>query len=251
MSAITVATWNVLHRVHAENWQEPAIAAYPEEQRRVEAIAVRIEHMLLVDETIDAIGLQEVSGDQLAALRVRIADRATIVAHGYRRIPRWRRATRTLLTDQAEHLVIVTRAACDAMRGETFVRDDGKGFLAVVLAESNMLLVATHVTYGDLATAQLSVLASLARCHDGPCIIVGDFNADRTRVLADLGADFATIDPPDGSLPTRPRLDATSKPVAIDHVVVRNARGDHARVISADGLSDHNLVLARIDADRV
>jgi hypothetical protein len=67
MAAIAMATWNVLHRVHAENWAEPAIEAHPDERARVEAIATRVERMLLVDRTIDAIGLQEVSGDQLAA----------------------------------------------------------------------------------------------------------------------------------------------------------------------------------------
>jgi endonuclease/exonuclease/phosphatase (EEP) superfamily protein YafD len=246
MSAFTVATWNVLHRVHAENWSEPAIAAHPNERARVEAIAARVERLLLVDRTIDAIGLQEVSGDQLAALRTRLADRAAIVTQRHRRTPRWKRPSQAALADLAEYLVIATRQPCERAHGETFEHDDGKGFVAAVLAGSGALLVDTHVTYGALATAQLAVLAGLAQAHAGPCVIVGDFNADRARVLGDLGPELATIDPPAGSSPTRPRVDAATRSLAIDHVIVRRATGDHARVISAEGLSDHNLVLAQI-----
>jgi endonuclease/exonuclease/phosphatase (EEP) superfamily protein YafD len=246
MSAITIATWNVLHRVHAENWAEPAIEAYPDERARIAAIATCVERMLLVDRTIDAIGLQEVSGDQLTALRAQLADRATILAHRYRRTPRWKRASPTVLADPAEYLVIAAREPCDLVRGETFAHDDGKGFLAAVLAASGAMLVDTHVTYGDPATAQLAVLATLARAHAGPCAIVGDFNASRARVLGDLGPDFTMVDLPAGSLPTRPRADTASKSMVIDHVVVHRVRGDNARVISAQGLSDHNLVLAQL-----
>jgi endonuclease/exonuclease/phosphatase (EEP) superfamily protein YafD len=246
MSSITIATWNVLHRVHAENWAEPAIEAHPDEHARVEAIAARVERLLLVDHAIDAIGLQEVSGDQLAALRARIADRATILVQRHRRMPRWRRASTTAIADPAEYLVIASREPCSLVRGETFAHDDGKGFLAAVFTGSGAMVVDTHVTYGEPATAQLAVLAAVARAHDGPCVIVGDFNADRARVLDGLGPEFATIDPPAGSLSTRSRADTTTRSRAIDHVVVRRATGDRARVISVDGVSDHNLVLAQI-----
>jgi endonuclease/exonuclease/phosphatase family metal-dependent hydrolase len=246
MSSFTIATWNVLHRVHAENWVEPAIEAHPDEHARVEAIAARVERLLLGDHMIDAIGLQEVSGDQLAALRLRIADRATILAQRHRRTPRWRRASTTAIADRAEYLVIMSREPCSLVRGETFVDDDGKGLLAAAFPGSGAMVIDTHVTYGEPAAAQLAVLAAVAGGHDGPCVIVGDFNADRVRVLDGLGPGFATIDAPAGSLPTRPRAGTASKAQTIDHVIVRRAHGDHARVISADGLSDHNLVLAQI-----
>src|SRR5262249_46970828 len=148
--------------------------------------------------------------------------------------------------DPAEYLVIVARGPCELVRGETFAHDAGKGYLAAALADGAML-VDTHVTYGDPATAQLAVLAALARSHAGPCVIVGDFNAGRARALGGLGPDFATIDPPTGSLPTRPRTDSASKSQTIDHVVIHRTRGAGGRVVSADGLSDHNLVLAQME----
>ena len=102
------------------------------------------------------------------------------------------------------------------------------------------------MTYGQPATEQLAILAALARARAGPSVIIGDFNADRAHVLGQLGPDFATIEPPAGSLPTRPRTDTASKSQAIDHVVVHRGRGADARVMSAEGLSDHNLVLAQL-----
>jgi len=143
MSAITIATWNVLHRVHAENWAEPVIAAHPDERARVEAIASSVERLLLVNHTVAAIGLQEVSGDQLAALRARIADRATILAHSYRRVPRWKHPPSGTLRDRAEYLVVVARGPCELVLGETFAHDAGKGFLATLLVESGVMLVNT------------------------------------------------------------------------------------------------------------
>jgi hypothetical protein len=40
-AVITVATWNVLHRVHAENWGEDVLVRWPQEPQRIDHVAAR------------------------------------------------------------------------------------------------------------------------------------------------------------------------------------------------------------------
>jgi len=239
MSTLSVATWNVLHRIHAINWSEAIALAEP---ARVEAIAA------WVAASDDAVWcLQEVSGDQLAALRASLPD-AGIHALGYPRVPRLRRPGPAPLTDPTEHLVTIVRgtsAPARLVHAAAFPTDPGKGALVVELT-AGVTVINTHVTYGTPRASQCRELAALARRAAGTAVLLGDFNADRATIVRDLGEGFTAMTPAAGSLPTRPRTDPTAKSQSIDHVIVYNGDGRELTVDDAGGLSDHNPARAAI-----
>ncbi|GAA4874427.1 endonuclease/exonuclease/phosphatase family protein [Kitasatospora terrestris] len=189
-----VATWNVLHRVHAENHAGEMLDRWPAEADRITGVTAEIVAM-----TEQVIALQEVSGDQLAALRAALPGGRTTHLLRYPRTPEPRRIP-TQLDDRAEHLVLLL---------------DGPG---EVVAEA---------------------------AGDGPAVLLGDFNADRTVVAAGLGPDCTVTALPAGAGPTRPREPGAPKSQWIDHVVVRGGlAGRDAAVRDVHGLSDHNPVRA-------
>lgn len=238
---LAVATWNVLHRIHAVNWSEPTIGPHLDEDARVAAIAARVAQLA---RERDVIALQEVSGDQLAAIRALVRDREIVVAP-YPRIPGYHRAEQRADTprDPTEYLVaIVPQGAVASSRAYAFPNDGGKGFLAVQLA-SGVLVVATHTSWGGKATSQLADLAGGVRAHGGPAVVLGDFNAAREVVIAALGDGFVAGVPAPG-LATRPRADIGERSENIDHAIAFRGRIDDAVVESARGLSDHNIVRA-------
>ncbi|MFI1062154.1 MULTISPECIES: endonuclease/exonuclease/phosphatase family protein [Streptomyces] len=234
---ITVASWNVLHRVHAENWGEDVLRGCPAESERIAAVTA-----LLVGRDEHVIALQEVSGDQLASLRLALAGRS-IHALRYPRVPAPRHGSCSL-RDPEEYLVLLVDGPSREVTAESFEDDPGKGALAVETAGT--LIVATHVSGDQRRTRQLARLAELAASSRGyAAILLGDFNTDRATVASALGTGFAVADlPPDG-LPTRPRTSG-SKSQWIDHVVVRGAVVSNAAVERMEGLSDHNLVRATV-----
>ncbi|WP_194814744.1 endonuclease/exonuclease/phosphatase family protein [Nocardia sp. XZ_19_385] len=231
---ITVATWNVLHRVHAENWRD-ADTQWPDESERIADITARVASR---PETV--IALQEVSGDQLAALRVALPDRAIHVLR-YPRVPRLRRGNAEL-SDPTEHLVLVVDGLSRLLSAEPFDNDPGKG--AVVVQVGELTVIATHVTGDDRRTGQFAHLTKLASTM-GPVVLLGDFNVDRDTVESALGSGFTVAQLPPDSAPTRPRT-ASTKSQFIDHVVVRDATVTDAAVHPAPGLSDHNLLSATL-----
>ncbi|MCP2293264.1 endonuclease/exonuclease/phosphatase family protein [Nocardia amikacinitolerans] len=234
---ITVATWNVLHRVHAENWYEDVTKKWPVEHERIDAIAARV-----AKRSEQIIALQEVSGDQLAALRDALPDR-TIHTLRYPRVPRPKRIP-TSLRDRDEYLVLVVDDPGHTVLAAAFGDDPGKG--ALVVATSGLTVVATHVSGDERSGPQLTRLAGWALSDPSrPAVLLGDFNADRDVVAEGLGAGFTVAELPTGSLPTRPRTSG-SKSQFIDHVVTHGAYASDAAVESADGLSDHNPVRAAI-----
>lgn len=241
--ALDVVTWNVLHRIHAVNWDEPVRAAWPDERARCAAIANALATM-----PADVICLQEVSGDQLAAIRGRLGDGAAVLATAYPRVPHYyRRFETTPLGDPTEYLVVIARGAAHEVRAEPFASDGGKGFLRVELARG-VTVIDTHVSYGDRHAAQCARLAEEVAAARGPVVVCGDFNADRdtcARRLPDLIA--AIVREP--ALPTRPRQEPSEKSQTIDHVFVRDARVLEAAVLDGQGLSDHNPVRARLTWD--
>src|SRR5438094_5969008 len=96
-----IGTWNVLHRIHAVNWNEPAIARHTDEAERVAAIA-----RFVVEHPVDIWCLQEVSGDQLAALHAAFtAER--VLATCYPRVPKLWKGKRAVLDDAREYLVSI------------------------------------------------------------------------------------------------------------------------------------------------
>lgn len=233
---LSVATWNVLHRVHAENWYEEVAARWPDESARTAAVAARVAGL---DAAV--IALQEVSGDQLAALRALAGDRAVHTLR-YPRVPRPKRVP-TVLRDRDEYLVILADPASVPVFGEAFADDPGKGALVVRVAE--FTVIATHVTGDRRGAGQLPALADLAGA--GPAVLLGDFNADRAAVAAALGPGFAVAEPPHG-VPTRPRAHGAGKSQYIDHIVTRGAAAAGVRVLDAGGLSDHNPVCGVVSA---
>lgn len=246
---LTIATWNVLHRIHAENWSEPTIAGHPEEALRVAAIADFVMRL-----GADVVCLQEVSGDQLAALRD-VVDPAFVSAVAYPRLPRFRRPTTTALGDAREYLVTLGPRLVRGAHA-AFGSDGGKGFLVATAPTTRgepLAIVNTHVTFGDKRVEQL---AALAACTTGPTVIVGDFNATRDEVVEGLGAAWSALRPDEGSIATRPRQAGAKSETSggsggnpretIDHVVVRGATCHAVRVVDGAGLSDHNPVVAQI-----
>jgi endonuclease/exonuclease/phosphatase (EEP) superfamily protein YafD len=96
------------------------------------------------------------------------------------------------------------------------------------------------------------LLWSNSRCHrrdDILAILLGDVNADRATVGAGLLGDFVFAIPTEPALPTRPRTTG-SKSEAIDHVIVRGGTPVDATVLDVGGISDHNLVVARVKSGR-
>jgi hypothetical protein len=215
----TVASWNVLHRIHAENWGTDAVKRWPDESERIAAVTA-----FLAERTEQVIALQEVSGDQLA----------DIPRHG----------TRYLLPEPEEYLVLLIDGPSREVAAQAFDSDPGKGALAVEFAGT--LIVATHVSGDRRRTRQLARLAELAATPPGhPAVILGDFNTDGATLESALGTGFAVVDFPPDALPTRADLSGAA-PHWIDHIVVRGAAAEGAAVESTRGLSDHNLVRATV-----
>lgn len=228
-----IVTWNVLHRVHAVNWDEAPVAAYPDERVRIERIATTVAAWLADD--VDVVCLQEVSGDQLAALRAHVTSSVAVLDHRLARIPRLRKEG-AALSAPAEHLVALVRdgASARVREGHTFASDAGKGMLAVEVGSA--LVVCTHVSYGERSPEQLARVAAA-----GADIVVGDFNAPADVVSLALGGDYtlAKIEEP-----TRVVPGGASK--VIDHVLVRGGGITSAVVLATGDLSDHRPVAVAI-----
>lgn len=235
-----VTTWNVLHRVHAMNWEPGSVAAFPDERVRNVAVAEAVAGWLAAG--TDVVCLQEVSGDQLARLREAVGARAKVFVHAYPRVPRLRRAAPAPLEDPTEQLVVLARGGGACLYAErTFDADPGKGLLAVDLG-GGVLVVDTHVSWGPRAAAQLPLLAEAASGQARVAIVTGDFNAPGDVVQRGLGAAFARADVVG---PTR--LGGTGQGGdVIDHVFVRGARVLSAEVLDEGGLSDHRPVTAEL-----
>lgn len=236
MPSLSVITWNVLHRVHADNWQEPAIEAHPDEQARSSAIAEEVAARL---EQVDALLLQEVSGDQLAALRSLGIEPLFM---RYRRVPTARRLPNPL-ADGSEHLVIVGRGAGTPVVQHGFADDPGKGVLAASCGEASLLCA--HLSHGERYRGQWQEVVTLASGLRAPVILGGDLNADRETAAALLGP-AARWGQKRGELPTRPRAAPSDKSTDIDHVVVWGGQVEDLEVLDGRGLSDHNPVRALI-----
>jgi endonuclease/exonuclease/phosphatase family metal-dependent hydrolase len=227
-----IITWNVLHRIHAVNWDEPVIANHPDEHARIAAIAAWI-----LRSDADVVCLQEVTTDLLFALE----DFGTVCAMRYPRVPRYsRRSEPPVLTDSAEHLVTLARETPRLGRNRAFESDPGKGFLIVEVA--GLRVINTHVTYRQ-HESQLRTLVEEA--GDGAAIVCGDFNADREACGACLPG-FAPALPREPALPTRPRQVPNEKPQTIDHVFVRDVEVVACEVLDGGGLSDHHPVRAQL-----
>lgn len=233
-----MVTWNVLHGVHGSNWSEPAVARHPDEAERVHAIAARVGKLARAGAWL---ALQEVSGDQLEALRRQAPHDSVVLSHRSPRMPKLRQGSTTLV-DRSEHLALIAPASAQLFAAAAYGNDAGKGFLAVRAAE--LLVVNTHVTFAERGLPQLERLAALCEAHAGPSVVLGDFNAGAAHVQALLPRALLA-DVSSGARRTRvgdPGHD-------IDHIAVHRARVADAEVLDGGGLSDHNPVRATIVLD--
>jgi endonuclease/exonuclease/phosphatase family metal-dependent hydrolase len=240
-----VATWNVLHRVHAENWDED-LDAYPREADRQRAVASLITQEIELGAS--AIGLQECSGDQLSVLRASLPEGVRVLDFALPRQPRIRAKGRlSQLSDESEHLVVLALANLDPrpLGAAAFDTDPGKGWIAVDLA--GVAFVSVHVSWGEHAASQFERLRQVCSELGRPAVLVGDFNLDRASASALLGDGFRLLSLPAG-LRTRPRSGSTKSQV-IDHIAVLGGEPTGGAVVDAAGASDHNLVRATVRFD--
>ncbi|MBL1073181.1 endonuclease/exonuclease/phosphatase family protein [Nocardia sp. 2] len=231
---ITVATWNVLHRVHAEKWSSEIITHWPDESKRIAAITAAISQR-----TERVIALQEVSGDQLISLRDALPGK-TFHMVGYPRIPAPRVLPPTL-KDRTELLVLIIDGPAREVTGGAFHNDNGNG--ALVVDVDGIAVIATHVSGDGRRGEQFMQLSGLSE-YRRQAVLLGDFNTDRATVAAALGPNFTVGRFAPDALPTRPRDSAATKSQHIDHVVGRSIAVRNVVVEDVAGLSDHNLVRA-------
>jgi endonuclease/exonuclease/phosphatase (EEP) superfamily protein YafD len=229
-----ILTWNVLHRVHAENHSEPAVVRWPKEVERVNGVVRLIVHALRCD-GVEVVLLQEVSGDVVAALRSALPE-FSVLEHRYPRVPRQKLAH---LASPHEHLVVITPPGSKIMRAKTFENDPGKGVLVVQLP-SGLTVASTHVTWGPKGVAQLAVLGRLFEEMQGPTCVGGDFNAERAVVRQAVGREVVISEFAVGSKVTR------HGGADIDHLLCKHATLHDAQVLDAHELSDHHPVVATV-----
>lgn len=223
-----VATWNVLHRVHAEVHGEPCIVHWPDESKRVAAVVEAVRAL-----GADVALLQEVSGDAVAALRAAFPERA-VLSHLYPRVPK--RAVAGLV-DRSEHLVVIAPSGSKVKRATTYESDPGKGFLAVGVGD--VTVVSTHVSWGDKRADQLITLRDAVTSLGGAVVVGGDFNVEREVVGAALGVSCAEL--PAGSLATRD--DEKGRGLWIDHLISVGRVVRDVRVVAHRDESDHRPVV--------
>jgi endonuclease/exonuclease/phosphatase family metal-dependent hydrolase len=231
-----VLTWNVLHRVHAENYGEQTIRTHVDEPSRVQRVVE-----LLANADVEVALLQEVSGDVLAALRARFAGLA-VLNHLYPRMPKFKRGG-TSVNDASEHLVVLAPAGSKVLRAVTYESDPGKGLLAV-MTPSGVCVVTTHVSWGPKREAQLEVLGGLLRDVKGPVVVGGDFNTEREVLVEALGTEVEISELPSGSLRTRAVEDGEGQD--IDHLIARGVTLEAVEVRPHGALSDHRPVTATL-----
>jgi endonuclease/exonuclease/phosphatase (EEP) superfamily protein YafD len=238
---VKVLTWNVLHRVHAENYGELAIHRWRDEPERVRRVVGLVSQAMRVD-GFGAALLQEVSGDVLESLRVHLPEWA-VLNHPYPRVPRQKRPGAPL-RDLSEHLAVIAPEGSTVLRAQTFADDPGKGVLAVTVP-SGLVVASTHVSWGPKGEAQLATLRELFHASSAPVCIGGDFNAEREVLVRAFGAEGVVGALPPGSPRTRPAEGATGG-ADIDHLLVCRAELRDLHVIDHNELSDHRPVAATV-----
>ncbi|OJH41565.1 hypothetical protein BON30_06700 [Cystobacter ferrugineus] len=234
-------TWNVLHRVHAENYGEPAIHRWRDEPERVRRVVDLVSKALCIDGFGVAL-LQEVSGDVLQSLRDHLPAWA-VLDHPYPRMPRLKRPGPPM-RDLREHLVVVAPGGSTVFRAQTFAGDPGKGVLAVTVP-SGLVVASTHVSWGPKGEAQFATLRELFHASRAPVCIGGDFNAEREVLVRAFGAEVVVGALPSGSPRTRPSEDATGG-LDIDHLLACRAELSDLRVLDHSELSDHRPIAATV-----
>lgn len=233
-----ITTWNVLHRVHAENWGELPVATFPDEAARVAAVVARVVARLQAGDT--AVALQEVGGDVLAAL----PDLPGVSRHVHRypRVPRRRDGQPTGARDLHEHLVTLVRGAGRLIHAETAASDPGKGLL-IVETDDAAWVINVHLSHGAAGEIQLRRALELS-APAARVVVVGDFNATHPMVSGWLPQGWSLAPALPGGIT---RIGGDGRPGRwIDHVLVRGGRAEVQEVVD-EPASDHWAVGASVD----
>jgi endonuclease/exonuclease/phosphatase family metal-dependent hydrolase len=248
-----LTTWNVLHRIHAVNWNEAPVVKFPDERVRIAGITDFIATHLFPIST--AIALQEVSGDQLASVRAAFEAKATILTHEYPRLPKLKQPSATTpLSNLKEYLVTIVPhpRSTRVIESETYESDPGKGFLSTLI-DDKLLVINTHVSAGGRRDKQLARLVRATSNHSAVATL-GDFNTEHDL----LHATLLTLAEAHSIMGGFTLTDLSAQPVTrvgspgksghtIDHVISKHPLTiEPGTVIDAGGLSDHQPVTARI-----
>lgn len=208
VSAVTVVTINVLHRIHAENWADPVCEQYPVERERIDAV-VRAIASVFEEDRDTIVLLQEVSHAVMRALWAWAAEREAAgarhveVMHGeYNRKPKLRKSTLSIgcrdflavsLLDEREYLAILTNIDGARWRSfDEFPNAKGKGYVCATVplpcshgasdgggGAATAMVVSTHISWGQQGQAQARELASVVHACTArgmPVVLGGDTN---------------------------------------------------------------------------
>ncbi len=233
-------TWNVLHRVHAENYCEPMVTLWPDETARVQAVAALVLKAIAQD-LCEVVLLQEVSGDVLEEVRRRLPPSLIVCSHQVPRVPAFKTPSSTMLGDASEHVVVIAGAGLTSWRAVTAADDAGKGLIAVQL-RPGVIAVSTHVSFGAKGTAQLQTLRELMAEMPGTVLIGGDFNAERQEVVLGLGERLEVTELASAAT----RLNPDGEGSTIDHLIARGGTWSGVSVLEHHGLSDHLPLVATL-----
>jgi endonuclease/exonuclease/phosphatase family metal-dependent hydrolase len=236
---VIVATWNMLHGVHARNWNEaPVLARYPDEGERIAACTEVFRRIAAASEVV---AMQEVSGDQMAAVREALPAGWTLHSHRYPRVPRMRDGSACPLREPTEYLVIAVRGEPASVRKETSASDPGKGLLAVdvALGGGSMRVLSVHTGKGEEGADQLARAYAVAAERE-IAVILGDLNALPETVARGLPPGFALAAPSPGGFTRGPDGDRPGR--WIDHGIAKGGAIEVIEVIDAERCSDHQPV---------
>jgi len=237
-----VMTWNVLHRVHAENYSEPTVALWPDEAARVQAVVQQV-CAAVSEQGCELVLLQEASGEVVVALRRCLPGSMSVHTHQVARMPQLKVKSTTSLSDASEHVVVIAPGGSQPLRRQTALDDAGKGLLAVQVSEG-LVAISTHVSWGQKGVGQMRALQELMKTLPGVVIVGGDFNTERGEVTAHLGPDLLVTQLTADSPRTRQNPDGQGSD--IDHLVCRGAKWSDVHVVVHPGLSDHHPLFATL-----
>mmetsp|Transcript_20133 Transcript_20133/g.39913 ORF Transcript_20133/g.39913 Transcript_20133/m.39913 type:complete len:335 (+) Transcript_20133:59-1063(+) len=275
--SLLIYSWNVLHRVHAQNYRIPEVQKWPDEPKRLEHVTGLILTYLRSCQQPCVICLQEVSGDVLKALKSALATSKNILVfeHQHRRIPRfWRpNPQNEHVVEREEYIVSITKNCLGAQKtaGFTYRTDAGKSLLGIKFQVpvpardgseieqkhscESVVLLNTHLRHGgspldeDHRDDQLRQLVQVRETAQGSSrvhvLAAGDFNSNVSGLPPEFMCSVRSRG--DFSL-SRLRTRGTED---IDQVFSFSSAAQivNSRVIDVGLLSDHNLVSCSIEFD--
>mmetsp|Transcript_26123 Transcript_26123/g.60311 ORF Transcript_26123/g.60311 Transcript_26123/m.60311 type:complete len:463 (-) Transcript_26123:13-1401(-) len=243
-----VATWNVLHRVYA---QQPAnesnadirtvLRQFPLEKQRWDSVIETVTAAF--QEGTAVFCLQEVSGDLLAFLRHKLPPNVILFAYRLPRVPVNVEGTpsEATLFDRSEHLVtlvLLSQGGSD-LGGCSIDDTSGLSFLEVRVGK-DVHVFNTVVSRHSTATNLEPLRNRVQQLSAGGCAVVaGDLNGPRSTLRGFAGPEATWSNLASSERKTRGHTVA-------DHVVGFSAEVSDATVLPCDGVSDHCVVRARV-----